>query len=404
MPNYLYVAVNSAGKKIKGTVEEQNVEAAMQQIKRKGEIPLEIKEETILNKDIELPFIGAVKSRDYSTFCWQLKSIIGAGVSIVPALEMISGQIANKKLREAIEKVKRDVEKGESFSEGMKRQGKIFPDIMINMVQAGEASGDLETSLERMAIHFEKEHKLKSIVKKAMSYPIILCIVIVIVMTVIMTFVIPNFSSTFEEMDMEMPLITQIVIGMSNAFVHYWYMVAAVIGVIVFGLIAFSKTNKGKHVFGWIGMKLPLFGALIVKSASAKFCRTLSTLLGSGLSIMDALEITADNMTNVYFKEAVLMVRDEAAKGTSMATSLERSGIFPMMVHHMMNIGEETGEIEEMLEKVADYYDEEVENATQALTTAIEPAIICVMAVIVGTLVISILLPMMTMYDGIENL
>lgn len=201
-----------------------------------------------------------------------------------------------------------------------------------------------------------------------------------------------------------MPLITQIVIGASNAFAHYWYMVAAVIALIIFGLIAFGKTDKGKHIYGWIGMKLPLFGPLTVKSASAKFSRTLSTLLGSGLSIMDALEITADNMTNIYFKEAVLMVRDEAAKGTSMATALERSGIFPMMVYHMMNIGEETGEIEAMLEKVADYYDEEVENATQALTTAIEPAIICVMAVIVGTLVISILLPMMTMYDGIENL
>lgn len=404
MPNYQYVAVNSAGKKIKGTVEEQNVEAAMQLIKRKGDIPLEIKEETILNKDIELPFIGAVKSRDYSTFCWQLKSIIGAGVSIVPALDMLSGQVANKKLKTAVEKAKRDVEKGESFSEALQRQGKIFPEMMINMIQAGEASGDLETSLERMAVHFEKDSKLKAIVKKAMSYPIILCIVIVIVMVVIMTFVIPNFSATFEEMGVEMPLITQIVIGASNAFAHYWYMVAAVIALIIFGLIAFGKTDKGKHIYGWIGMKLPLFGPLTVKSASAKFSRTLSTLLGSGLSIMDALEITADNMTNIYFKEAVLMVRDEAAKGTSMATALERSGIFPMMVYHMMNIGEETGEIEAMLEKVADYYDEEVENATQALTTAIEPAIICVMAVIVGTLVISILLPMMTMYDGIENL
>ena len=223
-------------------------------------------------------------------------------------------------------------------------------------------------------------------------------------MAVIMTFVIPNFSATFEEMGVEMPMITQMVIGASNAFVHYWYMIAAIIALIIFGLIAFGKTDKGMHIYGWIGMRLPLFGSLTVKSASAKFSRTLSTLLGSGLSIMDALEITADNMTNIYFKEAVLMVRDEAAKGTSMAAALERSGIFPMMVYHMMNIGEETGEIEAMLEKVADYYDEEVENATQALTTAIEPAIICVMAVIVGTLVISILLPMMTMYDGIENL
>lgn len=404
MPRYQYVAINSAGKKIKGTVEDQNEEAAMQQIKRKGEFPVEIKEETILNKDINLPFLDRIKPRDFSTFCWQMKSILAAGVSIVPALEMLTAQTGNKKLRSALVGVKSDVEKGESFSEALMRQNKVFPEMMISMVKAGEASGSLETSLERLAVHFEKDGKLKSIVKKAMMYPCILICVIIIVMAVLLTFVIPSFSATFAEMDMEMPALTQAVIGISDAVTKYWYLFIAGAVLLVVAIKLFSKTDRGRHVFGWLAIKVPLFGAVTTRSASAKFCRTLSTLLGAGLSVMDSLEITAENMTNVYFREAVEMVRAEAAKGTSMSKALEASGIFPVMVYHMMGVGEETGEIEEMLEKVADYFDEEVENSTQALTAAMEPAIICVMAVIVGVLVASILMPMMSMYDGIQNL
>lgn len=403
MPVYRYTAINNAGKKIKSTIEAKTAEEAKQLIKGRGSLPLEIKEENVLTRDIELPFFSKISPRVYSVFCWQLRSVLGAGVSIVPALEMMSQQTENKKLRTAIQRVKIDVEKGESFSEALGKQKKVFPSILVNMVAAGEASGNLEHSLERMAVHFEKDGNLKAIVKKAMIYPIILIVVIVVVMVIILTYVIPSFMESFEDLDIEMPLLTRGVMALSDMVIQYWYVILLAIVLTVVGLILFGKTDRGRHAYSWLGMRLPLFGTLTVRSAGAGFSRTLSTLLAAGLPVLDSLEITARNMSNVYFQEASYEVREEAAKGIPMSQALEHCGIFPMMLCHMMGIGEETGEIEGMLEKVADYYDEEVENATKALTAAMEPLITIVMGVVVGTLVLAIVLPIMALYNGLDQ-
>lgn len=403
MPTYRYVAVSNIGKKIKGTVNANTAEAAKQLVKGRGELLLELKEETVLTKDIELPFLSKISPRKFSVFCWQLRSVLGAGVSIVPALEMMAQQTESKKLRTATQRVKLDVEKGESFSDALAKQKDVYPAMLVNMIAAGEASGNLENSLERMAVHFEKDGNLKAIVKKAMIYPIILILVIFVVMVIILTFVIPSFMGTFEDLNIEMPMLTVMVMKLSDLVINYWYIFLLVMVLAGVGIHLFHRTNQGRRVFGWLAMKLPLFGALTVRSASAAFARTLSTLLAAGLPVLDSLEITARNMNNVHFREATYMVREEAAKGISMAQALEHTGIFPMMLCHMMGIGEETGEIEGMLEKVADYYDEEVENATKALTAAMEPMITIVMGIVVGTLVLAIVLPIMSLYNGFDQ-
>ncbi|MCC8161812.1 MAG: type II secretion system F family protein [Lachnospiraceae bacterium] len=403
MPAYKYTSINRAGKQIKGTVEAKTMDAAMLVLKGRGEIPIDMKEETVLSKDIELPFFSKIPSRAYSVFCWQLKSILAAGVTIVPALEMMAQQTENKKLRAAVARVKVDVEKGESFSDALARQKDVFPPVFINMMAAGEASGNLETSLERMAVHFEKDGKLKSIVRNAMIYPIILIIVIIAVMVVILTYVIPSFTDTFDELGIELPLVTRMVLSFSNFFVQNWLIILITVVLLAVAITLFRRTDRGRHCFAWLSMKLPLFGDLTVKSASAMYARTLSTLMGAGIPVLDSLEITAENMSNVYFQEATYQVREDTAQGRRMGESLERTGLFPLMLCHMMSIGEETGEIEDMLQRVADYYDEEVENATKALTSAMEPAIIVVMGLVVGTLVMAIFMPIMSIYNGMDQ-
>jgi type IV pilus assembly protein PilC len=234
-----------------------------------------------------------------------------------------------------------------------------------------------------------------------MVYPTIVLVVVIAVVALMMVMVIPSFTSVFVDMDMELPWVTKIVMGFSDWMVlHWWKLFLGIFGV-VFLLILFGKTDKGRHFFGKLVMKLPLFGDMTVKSASANFARTLSTLVSSGLPMLDSLEITAKNMSNIYFKEAVLYCRDEAATGANLSTPLENSSLFPPMVYHMTGIGEETGDLEEMLDRLADYYDEEVEAATKALIAALEPAIILLMAGIVGIVVCAILLPMFSMYDAL---
>lgn len=402
MPSYGYTAVNSLGKIKKGSIEAEDLEQARALLKRSDLTAIELKEQGLLTKDIDLPFLNRVKARDLGVFCRQFVSIVSAGIPIYSALTMLASQTQNTRLKNAILDTHAQIEKGESLSDAFRMHSPdIFPQMMINMVAAGEASGNLEKAFTRLADHFEKGSRVKGAVKKALIYPAIVLVIVVAVVIIMMVAVIPSFTSTFAEMGMDLPWITRLVMGFSDWMVLHWWKLLIGIFAVVALLIMFSKTNKGKHFFGKIAMKLPLIGDMTVKSSSANFARTLSTLTSSGLPMLDSLEITARNMTNIYFKEAVLYCRDEAATGANLSTPLEASDIFPPMVYHMTGIGEETGDLEEMLDRLADYYDEEVEAATQAVLAALEPAIILVMALIVGVVVCSILLPMFSMYDAL---
>jgi type IV pilus assembly protein PilC len=402
MPSFGYVAVNPLGKIKKGSIEAEDLEQARSFLKRSDLTAIELKEQGILTKDIDLPFLNRVKARDLGVFCRQFVSIVSAGIPIYAALTMLASQTQNVRLKKAILDTHSQIEKGESLSDALRLHSPdIFPAMMINMVAAGEASGNLEKAFARLADHFEKGSRIRGAVKKAMVYPTIVLVVVIAVVALMMVMVIPSFTSVFVDMDMELPWVTKIVMGFSDWMVlHWWKLFLGIFGV-VFLLILFGKTDKGRHFFGKLVMKLPLFGDMTVKSASANFARTLSTLVSSGLPMLDSLEITAKNMSNIYFKEAVLYCRDEAATGANLSTPLENSSLFPPMVYHMTGIGEETGDLEEMLDRLADYYDEEVEAATKALIAALEPAIILLMAGIVGIVVCAILLPMFSMYDAL---
>ena len=404
MPGFSYVAVDKRGKEKRGSLEAETRERALEQLKAEGLIPVSVREQGALNKEIDFSIGKKVKPRDLSVFCRQFVSITQAGVPMKEALQMLSEQTENKWLKRAISEVLLNVEKGNTLADSMRSQPDIFPPMLVNMVEAGEQSGSLEMAFSRMAVHFEKEAKLKATIKKATIYPIILVIAAIGVIAVMLLFVIPIFIDMFADLDIEMPAITMFVMNSSKWMTSHWYVVLAIIVGVVAAYKLIYKTTQGRLTIDRIKMKMPLFGKLTVKTACSQFARTMSTLLMSGISTIDALETTSKIVNNIHYTNAMLKAREEVMKGIPLSEPLEASGIFPPMVYHMTGIGEETGHVEEMLEKMADYYDEEVEMTTQSVLAAMEPIIILFMALIIGTLVIAVISPIASMYNGLDNL
>ncbi len=400
METFSYTAVGADGKEKKGSIVAETREDAARSLKDQGLLPMSIGKQSALDKDINFSFgKKGVKVRDLSVFCRQFSSIIKAGVNVINALNMMSEQTENKKLKAAIKNVQSNVEKGETLSSAMRSEGDIFPSLLVSMVAAGEASGSLETAIERMAIQFEKDAKISGMVKKAMIYPIILIVVMIGVVIAMMMFVIPNFMDMFEGLDAEMPFMTVMVINMSNFILDRWWLLILIVVGIVFAYKSYYKTDAGRHVIDRIKIKIPVFGVLTVKTACARFSRIMSTLLSAGMPMISAIEIAAGTMDNVLFKDALQKVRSGVALGMGFSQQIGVTRLFPAMLVHMVGIGEETGNIEDMLTNVANYYDEEVELATQSVTALMEPMIIIVMAVVVGALVLAIYQPMITLYS-----
>lgn len=404
MPGFSYVAVDKRGKEKRGSLEAETRERALEQLKAEGMIPVSVREQGALNKEIDFSIGKKVKPRDLSVFCRQFVSITQAGVPMKEALQMLSEQTENKWLKRAISEVLLNVEKGNTLADSMRSQPDIFPPMLVNMVEAGEQSGSLEMAFSRMAVHFEKEAKLKATIKKATIYPIILVIAAIGVIAVMLLFVIPIFIDMFADLDIEMPALTMFVMNSSKWMTSHWYVVLAIIVGVVVAYKLIYRTTQGRLTIDRIKMKMPLFGKLTVKTACSQFARTMSTLLMSGISTIDALETTSKIVNNIHYTNAMLKAREEVMKGVPLSEPLEASGIFPPMVYHMTGIGEETGNVEEMLEKMADYYDEEVEMTTQSVLAAMEPIIILFMALIIGTLVIAVISPIASMYSGLDNL
>ena len=404
MPGFTYVAVDKRGKEKRGSIEADNKEKVIDILKNDGLIPVSVKEQGALNKDIDFSIGKKVKPRDLTVFCRQFVSITQAGVPMKEALQMLSEQTENKWLKRAISEVLLSVEKGNTLADSMRGQSDIFPPMLINMVEAGENSGSLEMAFTRMAIQFEKEAKLKATIRKATIYPIILIIAAIGVVAVMLLFVIPIFIDMFADLDVEMPGITMWVMNTSEWMTEHWYMILGLIILVIVAYKMIYKTEQGRLAIDRVKMKMPLFGKLTVKTACAQFARTMSTLLSSGISTIDALETVSKIVNNIHYTNALLKAREEVMKGIPLSEPLTASKIFPPMVCHMTGIGEETGNIEDMLEKLADYYDEEVEMTTQSVLAAMEPLIIVFMAVVVGTLVVAVVSPIGAMYSGLDNL
>ena len=403
MPGFNYTAINRNGKRVRSSLDASSIETAKSSLRGAGYTILDIKEQTTLNRDIEIPFLGNPKAKDMAVFCRQFVSILRAGVSVASVLAMLVQQTGNKKLRAAIREMQADVEKGESLASSMRRHPKIFPAILVNMVSAGEASGNLEESFRQMELYFERSKRTKSKVTSAMIYPCVLIVVMIIVLIVMMTKIIPNFLKTFEDMDAELPKITLGVMAVCEWFKSWWWVPLLVLAALIVGGVLFHRTDKGKHFFGWLARKTPVVGNLTVKTACATFCRTMEVLIGSGLTLTDSMDLAASNMGNIYYLEAIRDARALVAEGTPLRESLLRTGIFPPMVSNLVGVGEETGDLQSMMGKVADYYDEEVDEATKKLLNLMEPAIIIVMAVFVVIIVLAIYLPMINMTKAFDK-
>ena len=402
---FSYIILSKAGKEVKGTIEANSQQEAAQKLKEGGNTLISLTEANALSKEVEISFIKKKpKPRDLAVFCRQFVSIIDAGVPVTSALEMLGQQTENKMLANAALDCKMKIEKGSSLAEAMKDHPDVFSGLFVTLVEAGEASGSLDVSFNRMGTQYEKDAKIKGLVKKSAIYPIVVSFVAVAVVILMLAFVVPQFEEMLTDLGSDLPALTKIVVAASDFLVARWYIVFGIVALLVIGIIRYRKTEGGGRLFGRIGIKAPLIGQLTVKSSSARMARTLSTLLGSGIPMIEAIEIVARTMGNVHFREALLDAKDDVAMGDALSLSIERCGLFPPMVHHMIHIGEETGDLEGMLTKLAEYYEEEVELTTQQVMAAVEPLIIVVLAAIVGVIVGAVMLPMMSMYSAMDSL
>lgn len=401
MAKYKYLITDKYGKEKRGTMEASSEETAIARLKNDGSVVLSISEAVDLaNASWNITIGNPVKKKDITIFCKQFYSILTAGVTVIDGLRMVQDQTENKYLRQALYNVMVSVEKGDSLADAMEMEKKIFPSLLIHMVAAGEATGNLEIAFDRICTQFDKDMKLASMVKSAMIYPIVVLVVAVGVVIVLLTTVIPNFQQTFEQMGEELPMLTQAVIGASDFILNHLVIVLGSIVFLVLFLSIGRKTEPGKQITSRISLKIPMFRNFSVKNAAAKFSMTMSTLIVSGVPLVEALDIVANVIENRVIRAAVKGCREEVMQGIPMSEPLEASRVFPPMVTHMLKIGEDTGTTEQMLDKVAEYYESEVEEATKRLTTAMEPLIIVVLAVVVGGVVGAIMMPMLSIYQN----
>lgn len=398
MNDYNYVVYTKEGKKLKGTISALSEDRAKMLLREQGFSVGRVTKQTIWNKDINISIGPAVTARDLSVFCRQFQSLLNAGVTVIDGLEMLSAQTENKTFAQTLKECYAAVQKGTTLADAMKKHPKVFPALLLNMIEAGEASGSLDVSFERMSVYFEKNAKLKALVKKAMIYPIMILIVAFVVLIAMSVIIIPRFSKMFADMGSDLPVITKVVMSFSDFLIHKWYWILLIVGLLALLIGLFARSEKGKLFFGKLAMKLPIFGKLTIKNASALFARTLATLAGAGVPLADALAIVSRSMKNMQFRRALENARAEVIQGKLLNEPLRKCGLFPPMVYQMVRIGEETGNLQGMLEKSAEYYEEEVEMTTANLTTLMEPLIIIVMGVIVGVLVLALYMPMIQMY------
>lgn len=404
MADFGYEAITKDGKTLKGSIEAENIDAAQALLKAKGYIVTSVEEQSLLNKDISISFDKKPTPRDLAVFCNQFVAMSRAGVSILECLNLLREQTENKTLAKAVRETQAEVEKGETLADGLAQHPKVFNNLMITTINAGEQSGSLDVSLERMAEQYEKSAKTAALIKKAMIYPIVVALVAVAVVVVMLVKVIPAYTDMFDDLGTDLPAITKAVVAMSDFIMNFWFILIPAVAGIVIGVKAYLGTPPGQRLKSTLSLKIKMTQNLTTKSACSQLARTLATLLSAGVPLVEAVDIAGNTMQNVLFKEAVMYAKDEVIKGVPLSQPLEESGLFPPMMYHMIRIGEEAGNTEEMLTKLADYYDEEVEIAVQGLMAAMEPMIIIVLAAIVGVLIAAVMSPMLTMYQSLDNL
>ena len=397
MPVYLWSGKNRQNKKQKGEMEAPTEEAVRSELIRRKITTSKIKKKP---KDLfeNISFMQPkIKHKDIIIFCRQFSTMIDAGLPIIQCLDILYAQHENKTFKNMLKEIKQNVESGQTFAEALKKHPKQFDDLFINMISAGEAGGILDTILRRLSAYMEKAAKLKAKIKGAMTYPIVTLVIAIIVVGIIMVFVIPVFEEMFEGMGGALPVPTQIVVNISRFVKSNILYIIVGMALAIFAIRKFYKTERGKTLMDDLFLKLPLFGALIRKAAVSKFTRTMGTMLASGVSILDALDVVAKTAGNKTIEKAVYETRSAIAEGRTMSDPLTESGIFPSMVCQMIAVGESTGALDTMLTKIADFYDEEVDQAVENITSLIEPFMLVFLGVVIGGLVVSMYLPIFKM-------
>lgn len=396
MPVYKYTIINKQGKKQTNTYKANSEKEVASMLREKHNIILKI-EKTKTEKSIS--FSKKISSKDLAVFCRQFQAMLKAGVPIINCLDIIIQQTTNKKFREIISDIYESLQKGFTLSEASSKYSNVFPSLFISMVEAGEASGNLDDIMDRLAIHFEKEFKINNKIKSAMTYPIVIAVVATAVVIFLLTSVMPTFLSMFQNSGIELPAITKALLSFSNFIKYQWYVIIIIIVLIPIIFKILLKNAANRLIFDKIKLKIPVVKYLNLKVATSRFTRTLSTLLSSGVPLINSLEIVAKVTGNEYIGKVILDSKEEVKKGVSLSDPLRRYNIFQPMVISMIKIGEDSGSLDEILSVTANFYDEEVDTAVNKLTTVVEPIMLVIMAVIVGFIVVGMVLPMFDMFN-----
>lgn len=402
MPVFAYSGIDSKGKRAAGNVDAEHERAARLKLRRMGVFPTQLgvhgttKQAVSLSMNVDFgKYFKRVKVQDIAIMTRQIAALLAANIPLVDALSALVDQVDNPKLKLVLSQVREKVTEGTKFSDALRAHPKMFSDIYINMVAAGESSGALDVVMQRLAEFTEGQSKLRSKMIGAMTYPAIMSVVGFLLMVGLLTFVVPKVASIFADTGKTLPLPTRVLLALSGGMVHYWWVFFAAIAAAVWGFKRYVRTPNGRLWWDGRRLKLPVFGNLNRLVAVSRFSRTLATLLASGVPLLSALDIVRNIITNKVLQAVIEQTRDQVREGQSVAEPLKRSGQFPPLVTHMIAIGEKTGELESMLERVADTYDGQVETALTALTSLLEPVMILVMAAVVAFVVMSIMLPIL---------
>ncbi len=405
MSTYVFKAIDLGGRQAKGELEAESKQSVADQLKQKGLIVLDIGEKSAASKDIELPWGNKIKLGDLSIMTRQLATMVSSGMTILRALYVLEAQTENKKLAEQLIDVRKDVEAGLPLSDALERNPKTFNPLYVAMVRAGETGGVLEESLLRISDQLEKEESLRRQVKSAMAYPIVILTFAMIVMLGMVAFIVPVFAGVFEEIggNAKMPAMTQFVMGISKVVTGQWYFLIAGTVAFVVAFLKFKKTDRGRSLTQRLLLRIPFkIGDIFHKVALARWSRTFSALMGAGVPLLQAIDITKQTAGNIVVEEAMDNVTASVKAGGTIAQPLMDSPVFPAMVGHMVKVGEETGALTTMLSKIGDFYEDQVDASVKALTSILEPVMIVFVGGIVGFIVIAMYLPLFSVYDQIK--
>ena len=400
MTVFRYSGRTKTGAQKKGTIDAPNKKVAIEKLRTQGINARDIQESSsILHKDIA--FGTKVKHQDFVIYCRQYATLIRAGISVVEATRILGEQTKSKPLKRALMQVEEDIRSGTSFSDAAGKHPKVFPILFVNMMRAGEATGSIDDTLDRLAGTIEKQYKIKKKIQSALTYPAILAVLTLGIGVFLMIFIVPTFMDAFKDMDLEMPLLTVIVVDISDWLIEFWYIVILALVLSIVGFNFFYKNNKDFHYTVNVALlRMPVFGQLLQKDAIARMTRTLSTLFSSSVPILQALTIAGKIAGNPVIGRVVLEARDNLEKGGTLSDPLEKSWLFPPLVTQMTAIGEKTGSLDYMLGKIADFYEDEVDRSVDTLKSLVEPLMILVLALVVGVIVAAIFIPMFELYEN----